>query len=147
MSQPISSGKSSGPLRVAVEARMTSYISAAAVPLRIGSAFSAVGGAFAFEGIMGVRAHGSFATLLRTTAQGVIFSVARFAAAAFAAVTPLILATGPAVLWNFHCFSRRGHRRAWLVFRTRDDHSDFDPEVQLISEAFRYKVSSADVAG
>lgn len=76
---------------------------------------------------MKVRAEGSFPTPVRTTAQGVILSVAGFAAAAFATVKPLILSTGTAVLHGI-LTAAAGGGVGWakLVFRTRDDDSDFD---------------------
>ena len=62
--------------------------------------FTAVGTAFAFEGIMKVWSQRSFPTLLRTTAQGVIISVARFVAALVASITPVVLSAGPGILYG-----------------------------------------------
>ena len=54
-----------------------------------------IGSAFAFEGIMKVWTQESFPTLLRTTAQGAIISVARVVAALTAAFTPILLRLSP----------------------------------------------------
>jgi len=51
-------------------------------------------GAFAFEAILKVWTQESFPTLLRSTAQGTIVSVARVLAAAIALVTPSLAAAG-----------------------------------------------------
>jgi inositol transporter-like SP family MFS transporter len=55
----------------------------------------AIGGAFAFEAILKVWTQESFPTLLRSTAQGNIISVARVLAALLALVTPRLAAAGP----------------------------------------------------
>ena len=54
-----------------------------------------LGSGFAFEGIMKVWTQESFPTLLRTTAQGAIISVARVIAALTAAFTPILLRLSP----------------------------------------------------
>ncbi|NQX10343.1 MFS transporter [Microbacteriaceae bacterium VKM Ac-2855] len=85
-----------------------------------------LGSAFAFEGIMKVWAQQSFPTLLRTTAQGVIIAVARFAAAGLASVTPLLLVVGPSVMYGvLAALALVGVSWAWLVFRRRDSASEF----------------------
>ena len=56
---------------------------------------AAIGGAFAFEAILKVWTQESFPTLLRSTAQGTIISVARVLAALLALVTPRLAAAGP----------------------------------------------------
>jgi inositol transporter-like SP family MFS transporter len=56
---------------------------------------AAIGGAFAFEAILKVWTQESFPTLLRSTAQGTIISVARVCAALLALVTPRLAAAGP----------------------------------------------------
>lgn len=87
---------------------------------------AAAGSAFAFEGIMKVWTQQSFPTLLRTTAQGVIISVARFAAAGLASVTPLLLLVGPSVMYGvLAALALVGVAWAWVVFRKRDAHSEF----------------------
>lgn len=76
-----------------------------------------VGGAFAFEGIMKVWTQESFPTLLRTTAQGTILAVARFAAALLATVTPLLISSGPKILFaGLGAVVTVGVTIAWLVF-------------------------------
>ncbi|MDY0914550.1 MFS transporter [Rathayibacter festucae] len=88
--------------------------------------FTAIGTAFAFEGIMKVWAQKSFPTLLRTTAQGAIISVARFVAALFAGVTPVLLSAGPSALYGIlAALAMVGCAWAWIVFRTRDSIDEF----------------------
>jgi inositol transporter-like SP family MFS transporter len=89
----------------------------------------AVGTAFAFEGIMKVWTQESFPTLVRTTAQGAIIAAARVSAALLAAVTPLLLRLGTTPLYILlTVFATVGIGAAWLVFRTRDRHNEFDVE-------------------
>lgn len=93
--------------------------------------FTAVGTAFAFEGIMKVWAQRSFPTLLRTTAQGAIISVARFVAAIVASITPVLLASGPSVMYGIlAALALVGCTWAWIVFRTRDQHDEFADEAE-----------------
>ncbi|WP_193596608.1 MFS transporter [Microbacterium sp. YJN-G] len=88
--------------------------------------FTAIGTAFAFEGIMKVWTQRSFPTLLRTTAQGAVISVARFVAAIVAVITPTLLSAGPSVLYGIlAALAFTGCAWAWLVFRTRDEHDEF----------------------
>lgn len=63
--------------------------------LLIWQTLAAIGGAFAFEAIMKVWTQESFATLIRSTAQGTIISVARVLAAVLALITPKLAAAGP----------------------------------------------------
>lgn len=63
--------------------------------LLIWQALGAIGGAFAFEAILKVWTQESFPTLLRSTAQGTIISVARVLAAVLALITPRLAAAGP----------------------------------------------------
>ncbi|WP_432246148.1 MFS transporter (plasmid) [Arthrobacter sp. G.S.26] len=91
--------------------------------------FTAIGTAFAFEGIMKVWAQKSFPTLLRTTAQGAIISVARFVAALFAGVTPVLLTSGPSALYGaLAALAFIGCAWAWIVFRTHDRIDEFAGE-------------------
>ena len=89
-----------------------------------------VGGSiFAFEAIMKIWTQEQFPTLLRTTAQGAIIAVARLLAAILAAFTPSIAALGPSLLYGVLAFfATIGLVTAWVVFRTRDRHSEFDTE-------------------
>ncbi|MFB7252486.1 MFS transporter [Microbacterium sp. NPDC056234] len=90
-----------------------------------------MGTAFASEGIMKVWTQEQFPTLLRTTAQGAIISVARLFAAALATVTPLLVAWSPNMFYLFLAIIIAvGCGIAWLVFRTRDSHDEFDTETQ-----------------
>lgn len=85
-----------------------------------------VGVAFAGEGIMKVWTQEQFPTLLRTSAQGIIIAVARFLAAAFATVTPLMITAGVNVLYlTLFALGAVGVAAAWVVFRTRDSHNEF----------------------
>jgi inositol transporter-like SP family MFS transporter len=68
--------------------------------LLIWQILGAIGGAFAFEAILKVWTQESFPTLLRSTAQGTIISVARVLAAALALVTPRLAAAGPQLLFG-----------------------------------------------
>lgn len=93
--------------------------------------FATIGTAFAFEGIMKVWTQRSFPTLLRTTAQGAIISVARFVAAIVAVFTPLLLASGPGMMYGIlTALAFVGCAWAWIVFRTRDQHDEFADEAE-----------------
>lgn len=93
--------------------------------------FQLVGTSFAFEGIMKVWSQESFPTLIRTTAQGTILSIARFAAAALAGVTPLLLQLGPNLMYGIlAAVALVGVVVAGLVFRTRDSRNEFDVEAE-----------------
>lgn len=79
---------------------------------------SGFGGAFAFEGMMKVWTQESFPTMLRSTAQGTILAVARFAAAVLATVTPMLINGGPQLLFGgLGTAVAIGLLVAWLVFR------------------------------
>jgi inositol transporter-like SP family MFS transporter len=88
------------------------------ITIIVGGLFGFFGLAFAFEAIMKVWAQESFPTLLRTTAQGVIISVARVLAGALATVTPLMMDSGPRTLFFMLTgLSFVGLAAAWLGFR------------------------------
>ena len=97
---------------------------------------TAVASAFAFEGIMKIWTQSSFPTLLRTTAQGTIIGVARLVAALFAVVTPLLLeSVGVRVVWGvLSLLCAVGAVWAAAVFRTRDRHSEFDTEAEMVPD-------------
>ena len=87
------------------------------------------GASFAGEAIMKIWTQEQFPTLLRTTAQGTVISVARFAAAGGAAVTPLIAAAGTGILFGvLAVVNTIGLLVAFVVFRTRDRHNEFVSE-------------------
>lgn len=95
----------------------------------VSGVLGAIGTSFAFETIMKVWTQESFPTLLRTTAQGTIIAVARFSAAVLATFTPMILALGVSTLyWFLAIVSAIGFTVAFFVFRTRDQHNEFDIE-------------------
>lgn len=90
-----------------------------------------MGTAFASEGIMKIWTQEQFPTLLRSTAQGAIISVARLCAAALATVTPLLVAWSPSMFYLFLAIIiAAGCGIAWKVFRTRDRHDEFNAETQ-----------------
>lgn len=109
------------------------------VPVYITSLlFMAIGSAFAFEGIQRVWAQEQFPTLLRTTAQGSIIAIQRFTAALLAAVTPTLLIAGPALLFTLLAVGAAiGVAWAWIVFRTRDRHDEFETESETIDASER----------
>jgi len=89
------------------------------------------GGSFAAEGMMKVWTQEQFPTLLRTSAQGIIISIGRFAAAILAAVTPLILLAGPTAFYlMLATFNLVGVGWAWVVFRKRDRLDAFTTEAE-----------------
>ncbi|RXZ70310.1 MFS transporter [Agromyces albus] len=90
-----------------------------------------LGMAFAGESIMKVWTQEQFPTLLRTTAQGFVISIARFVAAGGAAVAPFIIALGAQYLFiSLAVVSTIGLGVAWIVFRTRDRANAFLEEMQ-----------------
>lgn len=98
----------------------------------ISGVLAAVGGSFAFEGIMKVWSQEAFPTLLRTTAQGAIIAVARVLAAVLASVTPVVLASvGANTFYAFLSVAAAvGLITAWAVFRGRAAQNEFDTEGQ-----------------
>jgi len=97
---------------------LTTYIASAVLGV--------AGGVFSFEPIMKVWTQEQFPTLLRTTAQGAIIAVARLLASLLAVVTPTIAAISPSLLYGLLAFlATIGLATAWVVFRTRDRHSEF----------------------
>lgn len=91
---------------------------------------NAIGASFAFEGMYRVWSQQSFPTLVRTTAQGTIIAIARLFAAAAASVTPLLLQEiGIRALYGILTVTTFiGVAAAWIVFRSRDQHSEFEIE-------------------
>jgi inositol transporter-like SP family MFS transporter len=102
--------------------------------------FSAIGGAFAFEGILKVWALESFPTLLRSSAQGIIFAVGRVAAAGLAFFTPAIAAQSFQGLYSgLTIIVAIGLLAAWLTFsrmkRTQFTVEQNDPIAVTASES------------
>jgi len=94
-----------------------------------------VGGAFAGDSIMKVWTQQSFPTLLRATAQGAIIAVARFGAAAFAFVVPLLIQIGAGFTYAvIGALMGMGAIVAWAAFRTRDSHDEIAAEPLLPAE-------------
>ncbi len=93
-----------------------------------------VGLGFSFEAIMKLWTQESFPTLLRTTAQGAIITVARILAAGLAMVTPQMMDSNPKGLFYMLaviCFV--GLAVAWIGFR-EGNVNEFDIEGQLCEE-------------
>ncbi|WP_040166059.1 MFS transporter [Microbacterium gorillae] len=110
---------------------LTLAVFGVSVPSIIASTvFNAVGASFAFEGIQRVWSQEQFPTLLRTTAQGGIISIARIAAAILAVFTPTLLHTigVQGVYAGLAVLSTIGLVWAWVVFRRRDAQDEFDLE-------------------
>ena len=95
----------------------------------VGSTFA---GAFCFETIMKVWTQESFPTLLRSTAQGTIYGVARFATAGFNVVTPALIILNPqAVYIVVSAIALVGFLVGWIGFR-RGTGTVFDTEDQTV---------------
>jgi inositol transporter-like SP family MFS transporter len=91
-----------------------------------------MGGAFAFEGIMKVWTQESFPTMIRSTAQGTILAVARFAAALLASVTPMLINNGPQALFaGLGTVVTIGVLIAWFVFH-KAPRNQFSSDVEAI---------------
>jgi len=91
---------------------------------------------FAFEGIMKLWTQESFPTLLRTTAQGAIITVARVFAAILAKYTPQMMDSDPRALFFLLAgLSFIGLAAAWLGFR-KDAINEFDVEDQIEKEVY-----------
>lgn len=87
-----------------------------------------IGAAFAFEGIMKVWAQESFPALLRSTAQGFIVAIARFAAAIVGSFTASLIAFSPSGAYvGLACFVAIGFAFAIWGFHGKQ-HSEFDEE-------------------
>ena len=94
-----------------------------------------IGLGFSFEAIMKVWSQESFPTLLRTTAQGTIITVARVFAAWLALYTTQMMDSNPRGLYFLLagiCFA--GLAVAWFGFR-EGSVNEFDVEGQLCEEA------------
>jgi inositol transporter-like SP family MFS transporter len=98
------------------------------------SLLSAVAQAFAFEAILKVWTQESFPTLLRSTAQGTIISVARVLAAVLGLVTPRLAAAGPRGLFLvLTVLIAIGMAAAIFAFR-RGTRNEFDIEAEEVDE-------------
>jgi inositol transporter-like SP family MFS transporter len=92
---------------------------------------SVFAGAFCYETIMKVWTQESFPTMLRSTAQGLVYSVSRFAAALLAVVTPSLLGLNPNGLYMALCvLGGIGLTIGWLGFR-KNARNEFDFEESL----------------
>jgi inositol transporter-like SP family MFS transporter len=95
---------------------------------------AAIGGAFAFEAILKVWTQESFPTLLRSSAQGTIISVARICAAFLALATPRLAAAGPRGLFGvLTVLIAIGMGAAIFAFR-RGSRNEFGIEADEIDE-------------
>lgn len=98
----------------------------------VGSTFA---GAFCFETIMKVWTQESFPTMMRSTAQGTIYAVARFATAGLNVVTPALLALNPSGVYvGVSIVAALGFLIGWIGFR-RATRSSFDVESELVTDA------------
>jgi inositol transporter-like SP family MFS transporter len=89
-------------------------------------------GAFCFDTMMKVWTQESFPTMLRSTAQGTVYGVARFATAGLNAVTPALLAFDPQGLYvGAAALGALGYLVGWLGFR-RHARNIFDAETELL---------------
>ena len=113
-----------------LSALIPAIIGVSVVTLLIWQTLAAIGGAFAFEAIMKVWTQESFATMIRSTAQGTIISVARVLAAVLALFTPRLAAAGPQGLFMvLTVLIAIGMAAAIIAFRTGTK-STFDLEAQ-----------------
>lgn len=98
------------------------------------SLLGGIGLGFAFEAIMKVWTQESFPTLLRTTAQGTIITIARILAAGLAMFTPRMMDTNPSRLYLLLAgISFIGLAAAWIGFR-KGVVNEFDIEGQIYEE-------------
>ena len=96
---------------------------------------AAIGGTFAFEGIMKVWAQESFPTMLRSSAQGSIIAIARGSSAVLAIGTPALLVShGRAFYAVLGLVTAIGLAVAWSVFSRRVG-TEFDREAAIEPEA------------
>jgi inositol transporter-like SP family MFS transporter len=94
-----------------------------------------IGLGFSFEAIMKVWTQESFPTLLRTTAQGAVITIARILAAALAMITPQMMDSSPGDLYFILAgISFIGLAVAWFGFR-EGSVNEFDVEDRLCEEA------------
>ena len=104
--------------------------------LIISGIFGGFGLGFAFEGIMKLWTQESFPTLLRTTAQGTIITVARIFAAILAKYTPLMMDSDPRALYFLLAgLSFIGLAAAWIGLR-KGAINEFDVEGQIDKEVY-----------
>ncbi len=93
-----------------------------------------IGLGFSFEAIMKVWTQESFPTLLRTTAQGAIITIARVFAAGLAMYTPQMMDSDPVALYLLLAgISFIGLAAAWIGFRNGVV-NEFDVEDQVCEE-------------
>lgn len=99
-----------------------------------------IGLGFAFEAIMKLWTQESFPTLIRTTAQGAIITIARVLAAALALYTPQMMDSSPRMLYFMLAgLSVVGLSAAWLGFRTGAV-NEFEIEDKTEAEVYAYAI-------
>ena len=146
---PIAIGGALGFMAIAdTKFRMPAYVVGAAltvfgifIPVIFGINFASLlsatllitgSGAFCYETIMKVWTQESFPTMLRSSAQGIIYGISRFAMAALNVVTPSLLAMSAIGLYStVGALSAIGFLIGWLGFRgvTRNEfHHDAELE-------------------
>lgn len=98
--------------------------------------------AFCTETIMKVWTQESFPTMLRGTAQGIVYAVSRFATAALNVVTPALVILNPSALYvGVSVLAATGFFVGWLGFR-RNARNEFDLESALVSTQGELNVSA-----
>lgn len=97
------------------------------------AAYTAIGALcspFCTDAISRIWTQQSFPTLIRTTAQGTVLAVNRFAVAVLTTITPLLLGVGVGFVFGTIAVATAvSGVIAWAVFRSRDRHSEFQDDV------------------
>lgn len=97
------------------------------------AAYTAIGALcspFCTDAISRIWTQQSFPTLIRTTAQGTVLAVNRFAVAVLTTITPLLLGVGVGLVFGTIAVATAvSGVIAWAVFRSRDRHSEFQDDV------------------
>lgn len=107
---------------------------------------STFAGAFCFETIMKVWTQESFPTMLRSTAQGTVYAVARFATAGFNVVTPALLALNPSGVYvGVSIVAAAGFLIGWIGFR-RGVTNAFDVDGETLRDSTPVESRTSAVA-
>ncbi len=110
--------------------------------LLISHLLGGVGLGFAFEAIMKLWTQESFPTLIRTTAQGAIITMARIPAALLALFTPQMMDFAPRTLYFLLAgVSFVGLAVAWIGFH-KDAVNEFDVEEQVDETDYAYAAAN-----
>ena len=103
------------------------------------TAIGAICAPFCGDAISRIWTQQSFPTLIRTTAQGTVLAVNRFAVAVITTITPLLLNVGVGFVFGMIAAATAvSGVIAWSVFRSRDQESEFrDDVVEFVEPAPR----------